>query len=95
MYENKLKGADSVVFDYNALKILIRRKYTYIEFAEKIGMTVSQLERKLNNRTRLYVDEMLKMVDVLGIQPEDINKYFFVVKVANSEQGVTYGENDN
>lgn len=83
-------------FDYTNLKILIRSKYaSYSDFAEVMGMTTSKLERKLNGRTSLSVDELVEMAEILKISPEDIGKYFFTLDVAKTQQDRkgAYGKN--
>lgn len=50
-------------------------------FAEAVEISKGTLSMKLNNRSKIQYDEILKWADLLGIVPEEIGLYFFTPKV--------------
>lgn len=69
-------------FDFSELKGKIVAKFgTRAAFAVAMGFNNEQLSRRLNNRTSFTMDEIYRAMDLLGIAPKDIAKYFFTPKV--------------
>lgn len=50
-------------------------------FAEAVGISKGTLSMKLNNRSRITFEEVIKWAELLGIIPEEIGLYFFTPKV--------------
>lgn len=50
-------------------------------FAEAVGISKGTLSMKLNNRSRITFEEVIKWAELLGIEPEEIGLYFFTPKV--------------
>jgi len=65
-------------FNYSALLGLMREKgFTQESLAAAAGMSHSQLNVKLNGRYPFKQTDIQSIVDVLGIAPADIGRYFF------------------
>ena len=74
-----------VKFDYS--KLLGRIKefgFTQERIALEVGMTVSTLSFKLNNKAFFTQKEIRKICDLLEIEISDIGLYFFTLKVQKS-----------
>ena len=64
--------------ELNALKGKIRAEKTnYKEVAIKMGIEISTLNNKINGYTAFNISEAEKMVEILNIDVENINFYFF------------------
>ena len=50
-------------------------------FAEKLGIGRVSLSQRLNNQLEFTQDEIFNSCDILGINPEDMQSYFFTLKV--------------
>lgn len=57
--------------------------YTQKECAEQIGISESQLNRKLAGEYVFRQDEINKLCDILHISGEEIGRYFFSPKLRN------------
>lgn len=67
-------------FNYSALLGLMREKgFTQESLAAAAGMSHSQLNVKLNGRYPFKQTDIQGIVEVLGIAPADIGRYFFAV----------------
>ena len=69
-------------FDYS--KLLGRIKefgFTQDKMALEIGVSVSTLSFKLNNKAFFSQKEIRKICDLLGIEIAEIGIYFFTLKV--------------
>ena len=69
-------------FDYS--KLLGRIKefgFTQEIIALKIGMSVSTMSFKLNNKAFFTQKEIIKICDLLEIETTEIGAYFFTLKV--------------
>ena len=69
-------------FDYS--KLLGRIKefgFTQDKMASEIGVSVSTLSFKLNNKAFFSQKEIRKICDLLGIEIAEIGIYFFTLKV--------------
>ena len=73
------------IFDYDKLRALIRRKIrTESEFARQIGRSNAYVSLALNGHRQFSQSDIYKAVDVLGIDPADIDTYFFTLDVHKS-----------
>ena len=65
-------------FDFQALKSKIEANYSNINsFAEKIPMSYVALNNKLDNKMEFTIKEIIKIVELLDIKPNEITYYFF------------------
>ena len=67
---------------YNYSKLLGRIKefgYTQESLAKKIGIAVSSMSTKLNNKYNFSQPEILKICSVLDIDCSEIGLYFFCI----------------
>lgn len=70
------------MFDYSDLLGKIKAKYgTQSDFAEALGMSLSTLNQKLNNKSDWDTPEMVKACELLDIELADISQYFFNIKL--------------
>ena len=68
------------VFDYSKLKGRIKEKFNnQRDFAKALCISEVALTNKLNNRTKFNQDEILKCIDLLVIDLEEIPLYFFTI----------------
>lgn len=64
--------------ELTALKGLMREKaFTYRGLAREIEVSVNALNNKINGYSSLNTEEIIKLIDILAINPEEINRYFF------------------
>lgn len=67
--------------EYAELRGLIRARFkTQEEFAAAVGISPCSVSKKLNGVTQWTAQEIRKSCEVLGIDPEEIPKYFFCPK---------------
>lgn len=68
--------------DYSKLKGRIVEKCgTQGNFAQKMGLSERTVSLKLSGKIPFKQPEILKALEVLDLSEEDIQAYFFVVKV--------------
>lgn len=75
------------MFDYS--KLLGRIKEicgTQKAFADALGMSLSSLSMRLNNKQEFSSKEICRSCDILYIPFCDIPRYFFTLKVQKHEQ---------
>lgn len=71
-----------MAYDYSKLIGLIVEKFgTQLKFAEVIGLSERSVSLKLNNKRPWTQKEISKASELLDIDPEKINEYFFNYKV--------------
>ena len=69
-------------YDYNALLGKIVENFgTQYNFAIAMGLSERTISLKLNGKVGWKDDEMYTAAKLLGINIENISKYFFAVKV--------------
>lgn len=69
-------------WDYSKLRGRIKEKCgTQDAFAEQIGIGRVSLSQRLNNQLEFAQDEIFASCNVLGIEMQDIPRYFFTLKV--------------
>lgn len=67
-------------FNYSKLRGLIKEKFeTQEKFAKAMGMDMSTLSARLNNKTYFTSDEMFKACNLLGVPKVQIPFLFFVL----------------
>ena len=68
--------------DYSKLLGRITEKFgTQAEFANSMGISERSISLKLNNKVSWKDSEISKAVDILELNPKDIQSYFFTHKV--------------
>lgn len=71
-------------FDYRKLKGRIVEKFGSQEkFASKLGCSTRTLSLKMNGKISWKQDEIIKAINMLELSENDIQEYFFNVKVQN------------
>lgn len=71
------KGGDDL-YQYAKLKGRITEKFgSQKGFAEELGMTEANMSLKLNGKTNISKEEILRWCEVLDIQTSEIGEYFF------------------
>lgn len=69
-------------FEYDKLRGRIKEKFgTQAAFAKKLGVSERTLSLKLNGKIFFSQDEIKKGLELLELQKEDVNAYFFNEKV--------------
>lgn len=77
-----IKGGDIMAYNYAKLNGKITEKCgTQAVFAEKMGLSERTISMKLNNKIAFKQPEILKALDVLGINADEIQTYFFTLDV--------------
>lgn len=51
------------------------------KMAATMGITLQSLSRKMSNKTRFSTDDIIQISEILGIEPEEIGRYFFTQTV--------------
>lgn len=73
---------NSIVFDYSKLRGKIKEKCgTCFNFANRLGCSNNTLSAKINNINDFTQKEIIKSVDILDLNREDIPTYFFTPEV--------------
>lgn len=69
-------------YDYSKLLGAIKEKFgTQEAFAKQLEINNSTLNLRLNGHCEFKQNEIAKSIELLGIEPSDISKYFFTLKV--------------
>ena len=69
-------------YDYNKLNgRIVEVCGTRKEFAKRMGFSERTLSLKLNNKVSWKQPEIMKAIQVLGLEETDIQEYFFTLKV--------------
>lgn len=69
-------------FNFCKLRGKIIEKYgSQLEFSKALGLSQNALSKKMNNRTRFSSDDVMKIKELLDIPDNEVNSYFFDVKV--------------
>ena len=73
---------EKLVFDYSKLRGRIVEKCGQNrDFARGIGVSQTALSLKLNNKSYFSQAEIMRAIDVLGIEPGSVSAYFFAVRL--------------
>lgn len=71
-----------MAFDYNKLRGKIVEKYgSQIEFAKAMDWSERTLSKKINNKISWKQTDICTAIKLLGLSEEDIQEYFFTIKV--------------
>jgi transcriptional regulator with XRE-family HTH domain len=63
--------------DFSKIKWLLKKKkITYEQLSKAIDLSIDAINNKLNGYTAMTINEAIKLVEVLNIEPKDFNKYF-------------------
>lgn len=74
-----------MAYDYRKLNgRIIEVCGTQAVFAEKMGLSERTISMKLNNRVSWKQTEIQKAMKILQLLDEDIQTYFFTIKVQNN-----------
>lgn len=69
-------------YDYSKLKGKIREVFvTQEKYAEKLGISTTSINNKLNCKTYFTQSEISKSIELLKIKNDEIQLYFFTEKV--------------
>ena len=81
----KLKD-ENIFFDFSKLRGKIKEVYgTQTAFADKMEINEATLSNKLNNNVEFSPKEIVRACYLLGIKFEEIEVYFFTLKVQKNE----------
>lgn len=73
-----------MAFDYNKLRGRIIEKYgSQIEFAKAMRWSERTLSLKINSKIPWKQTDICKAIKLLGLSENDIQEYFFTMKVQN------------
>ena len=76
------KVVNRVADDYRKLSgKIIEKCETQANFAEQMGLSERTVSLKLNNKISWKQTEIQKAMNILGLSDEDIQTYFFTMKV--------------
>ncbi len=53
-------------------------------FAKHLGLTEQTITAKLNGRSQFSQDDILNWCNALGIEADEVGRYFFAHKLSNS-----------
>jgi hypothetical protein len=71
-----------MIFDYSKLRGKIREVFkTEGKFAKAINLSSNSLSSKLNNRVEFTQQEIAKATELLSIDDNEFNTYFFTKEV--------------
>lgn len=71
-----------VSFDFSKLRGRIVEKYgSQAAFARDLGCSEVVFSKKMNNQVKFSPDDIVKIVEMLDIDSEQIGDYFFTIKV--------------
>ena len=73
-----------MAFDYNKLRGRIVEKFgNQSEFANAMGLSERTISLKINGKRPWKQEEILKAIQIPGLTDDDIQDYFFTLKVHN------------
>ena len=76
-----------MVYDYSKLEGRIVEKFrTRESFAKALGITNKSISEKLNNKTIWKQPEISKAMELLSIQGDELESYFFKKKTQGIEK---------
>lgn len=71
-----------LIYDYSKLKGKIKEVCnTQDEFAWQMGLSARSITLKLSSARSWKQDEIIKAIGILGLTEDDIQDYFFALKV--------------
>ena len=73
-------------FDYSKLRGRIREVCeTQERFSDLMGMSKATISAKINNKSEFTQPEIIRAVEVLNLQYDEISSYFFTPSVQKTE----------
>lgn len=83
---SKIKDED-ITFDFSKVRGKIKEVFgTQIVFASEMNMNEATLSNKLNNNVEFSPKEIVRASELLGIKLNEIDEYFFNLKVQKNER---------
>lgn len=80
------KGEYDMAFDYNKLRGRIIEKFgSQVEFAKAMNWSERTLSKKINGKVQWKQADICNAIKLLEISKDDIQEYFFKLKVQNIE----------
>lgn len=77
-------------FDYSKLRGRIREVCeTQERFSDLMGMSKATISAKINNKSEFTQPEIIRAVEVLNLQYDEISSYFFTPSVQKTEPDPT------
>lgn len=70
----------------NLLGYIVSNYKTQKEFAKRLGISRTSLHSKLNGLTNFSQDDIMKCIEFLDLNPEEVIKIFLVKKFRKKEQ---------
>jgi transcriptional regulator with XRE-family HTH domain len=69
---------EKIYFDYSKLRgRIVEKGLTQGGLAKMLGISEVSLSKKLKNEIRFSADDIVRISEILEIQPEEIGTYFF------------------
>ena len=76
-----MKGADKVNFNYSKLRGRIVEIFgSQTEFSKAIKISERSLSLKMKGKVSWKQSEIVKAINLLGLEKNDIAEYFFTIK---------------
>lgn len=76
-----------MIFNFRKLLGKIKEKYpTNAEFCKEMSISEKAFSDKINSKRDFKIKEIIKMMELLNIEKEDIPVYFFDYNVQEIEQ---------
>lgn len=73
---------EKIEYDYSKLRGAIREKrLTQEQVGDGVGFSKVAINRKLANKSTFNSDEIIAIMNLLGLDQEEVKSYFFVQKV--------------
>lgn len=74
---------DCIIFDYSKLRgRIVEILGNQRKLASELNISLTQLSKKLNNKSRFTTNDIIVIKDVLKIPTQEIGTYFFTQKVS-------------
>lgn len=72
-------------YNYNKLRGKIREIFgTQEKYAEELGISVTSINYKLNNKVPFTQDEITKSIKILNINSMEVQDIFFTLEIENN-----------
>ena len=83
------------MYDYSKLRgRIVEVCGTRAVFAKRMGLSERSISCKLNNKIQFNQHEIERAIDVLGLDDDDIQTYFFAKQVQGVEPATAYGRQE-
>ena len=78
-HKKEYKGGDKLTYKYNKLRGRIIEKFgSQVAFAEAVGLSKTQLSKKMTGKAGFDQNDIVKWCGLLDIPVEEAGLYFFV-----------------